>query len=70
MSQVIGPGVTVDEGVEEYKHKATKKGAQHLVLESLERGRGVAEAEWHDEQLVKSVMGPEHHLGDVCWVHS
>jgi hypothetical protein len=46
MLKVVRPRRVVDQNiVKEHWHKATKKGAEHVVHESLERGGGVAQPE-------------------------
>jgi len=70
MAKVVGPGVAVIEDVvEEDEDEATKERAQHHVHERLERGRGIAEAEWHDEELVQAVVCSERRLLHICRVH-
>jgi hypothetical protein len=35
---------------------------QHIIHQGLERGRGVGETKWHDEELIVTVVGVKHRL--------
>ena len=70
VSQVIRPGLTVDENViKKDKYKSTQVRPEDVVHEGLERRRRVAEAKWHDEELVEAVMRAEHRLVDILRPH-
>jgi len=71
MSQVVGPAPAVNQNVvEKNKDEPTEVGTQHVVHERLESGRGVAQPEWHHQELVQAVMGAERHFVDVLRLHS
>ena len=46
-----------------------KKGAEHVVHQSLESSRCVGKAERHDQELKMAMVSAERHLGDVVGVH-
>ena len=52
------------------RDKVVQVGAQHVVHGSLEGSRRIAEAKWHDLELILAVAGPEGCLGHVFRRHA
>jgi hypothetical protein len=70
VSKVFSPALTVDQNVvKEHKNKPMKKWSQHVIHQSLERHRSVAQPERHHQELVKAVVGAEGRHVDVLWAH-
>jgi len=71
VAEVIGPRRTVNKDVvKKDKHEPSEEGPENVVHQRLECGRSVAETEWHDEELIESIVGPERRLVDVGGQHA
>jgi len=56
--------------IEEDKYAPTQERTKDLVHESLERGRGVCEAERHHQKLEMVVVCAERRLGHIVGMHT
>jgi len=70
VAEVVAPRARVDEDVvEEDEDKPAQERTQDVIHQCLECGRGVAQSERHDEELVEAIMRAERRLGDVFSAH-
>ena len=71
MMKVIRPRLAVYQYViKKHKYKTTKEGPEHIIHESLERRRSVAQPERHDQKLVEAFVGAERRLVYVLRPHA
>jgi hypothetical protein len=69
--EVFRPCLAVDEDViKENKHRLAQIGAEDVVHEGLKGRQSVGEAKRHDQELIVSLVCPEHRLLDISWVHA
>ena len=53
MAKVICPGRTIDQYViKKHEYEPAKEDAQDIVHQCLKRSRGVAQPEWHHQELI------------------
>ena len=70
MTKMIRPRLAIYQNViKENQHKATKERAKYIIHEGLESCRGVAQPEWHYQELVEAVVSAERRLVDVLRPH-
>jgi hypothetical protein len=62
-------GITEDQNViKENEHKLANEIMEHIIHQ--ERRRSIGQAERHDQKLKVPMMGAEHCLGNVGFVHA
>ena len=71
MTKMIRPCLAIDQNVvKKDEDETTQERPKYVILEGLERSRGIAEPKCHHPQLVEAVVGAKCRLVHIFRLHA